>query len=525
MGDPNPIHLRGLSFRVAPSDLSRLAALEQLVGGSFERVSNERVAGRLFDTPSRNLHGERIGLWVERIGSEWIQTVSVRGPLHCALHERTDWRTGVPGDGPEPEWISDPTLRHRVVELVEGTRLEPHLACHEWRRRSEIETGASRIRVTLRLGSIGADARSRTFALADFELLAGETADLYELALRVNERVALQIELAGRAEMGFAALDGALPSPVRARRPRLPHKVPLESAIEAALRSGLDQIAANADAVRDGRDPEGVHQMRVGARRARSALSLFKRLLPPGPLGELRLGLSWLGTHLGPARDLDVFADELLAPVIAANPHDLGLSRLRAAAEDARARARERARAAVDSPKATAVALELGRFVARRGWREQPLSEDSARLFAGARKESRRLLSRRLRRLRRSAQAIAANDREALHAMRIEVKKLRYAVEFLGSLHDSAARRRFEKRLGRLQTILGRFNDAAVARRILTELVTALGDEAKPELHTAAGLVAGWASRDAETQLARLEEEWRAFDETLPFWKKKAKNA
>ncbi|MGH0036601.1 MAG: CHAD domain-containing protein [Myxococcota bacterium] len=525
MTDPNPIQIQGLCFRTAPDDLPRLAALEQLVGGSFQRVSNERSSGRAFDTSARQLAGEGIELWVERLEDGIVQTVCATAARHGGVHERTLWRTSLSSEAPEPQRIADPEIRHRISELLGEGDLEPQLLSREWRRQSEIETGSSRVRVTLRLGVVGEPAATRPFARAEFELLWGDLADLYELAGRVNERVPLQIELSTLGELGFAVVDGARPGPVRARRVHLPDRARLESALAASLTSGLDQIAANADAVRDGRDPEGVHQMRVGARRTRSALSLFKRLLPPGPVEDLKEGLSWLGNHLGPARDLDVFIDELLDPVIAANPHDPALIRLRALAEEARHEARDNARSAVDSPRATAVLLELGGFIARRGWRDQPLSPASARLFARARPASRRLLSRRHRRLQRSAAAVEISDRHSVHAMRIEVKKLRYAVEFLGSLHDGASRRRFSKRLGRLQTILGRFNDAEVARRLLAELVTTLGEEAKPELHTAAGLVAGWAARDAETQLVRLDHEWRAFDDTTPFWKKGTKHS
>jgi CHAD domain-containing protein len=523
MTDPNPSHPRCLRFRIATDDLDRLAALPQLVGGSFERVSSERREGRAFDTPARDLDAHGIELWVERVGAESIQSVFLHTGRRGTLQERTVWRTPLASGAPEPERIADPEVRHRIAGLVRSSDVEPCLEAREWRRCSEIETGASRIRVTLRLGEIGGPGGTRPFSRAEFELLAGDVADLYELAGRVNERVALQLDPSTDAELGFAAIDHTPAAPVRAKRPRLPDKALLEEAVESALLCGLDQVVANVDAVREGLDPEGVHQMRVGARRTRSALSLFKRLLPPAPVDELREGLAWLGNHLGPARDLDVFLDELMAEVIAANPHDLALERLRAAALDARAVASARARAAVDSPQSTAVLLALGRFIARRGWRDQPLSRSSARLFGRARTESRRLLSRRHQRLRESASAVGSGDRRALHAMRIEVKKLRYAVEFLGSLHEGAARRRFEKRLGRLQTILGQFNDAAVARRILDDLVKTLGDEAKPEHHTAAGLVAGWASREAESQLARLDHEWRAFDELTPFWKKKAK--
>jgi CHAD domain-containing protein len=57
--------------------------------------------------------------------------------------------------------------------------------------------------------------------------------------------------------------------------------------MEAIFESCFDQWLANQAAALDGRDPEGVHQMRVGLRRLRSALSIFKKLIPKSQLVEI----------------------------------------------------------------------------------------------------------------------------------------------------------------------------------------------------------------------------------------------
>ena len=73
----------------------------------------------------------------------------------------------------------------------------------------------------------------------------------------------------------------------------------------------LEQVSGNQDGVAGGEDVESVHQMRVGLRRLRSALGMFKSLLalPDALKGELE----WLGGALGEARDWDVLAGNTLA--------------------------------------------------------------------------------------------------------------------------------------------------------------------------------------------------------------------
>jgi len=63
------------------------------------------------------------------------------------------------------------------------------------------------------------------------------------------------------------------------------------------------------------RGAEGVHQMRVGLRRLRAAISLFGDIVTGRDTEVLKDELKWLTEELGPARDLDVLAKEAIAPL------------------------------------------------------------------------------------------------------------------------------------------------------------------------------------------------------------------
>jgi CHAD domain-containing protein len=54
--------------------------------------------------------------------------------------------------------------------------------------------------------------------------------------------------------------------------------------------------------------------------------------------------------------------------------------------------------------------------------------------------------------------------------VRIEAKRLRYAVDGLASILDAGAARRLSARLADLQDALGRANDAATGERLLAAL-------------------------------------------------------
>jgi CHAD domain-containing protein len=85
--------------------------------------------------------------------------------------------------------------------------------------------------------------------------------------------------------------------------------------IDEVIRSVLGRETANIlrfdPIARRGDDPEGVHQLRVSARRLRSELRIVASGLKRQPLDQLTKDLRWLGRELGHQRDLDVLADLL----------------------------------------------------------------------------------------------------------------------------------------------------------------------------------------------------------------------
>ena len=69
--------------------------------------------------------------------------------------------------------------------------------------------------------------------------------------------------------------------------------------------SCLQHLLANEPVLRETRDPEAVHQMRVAVRRLRAAISIFKAMAADERGDAVRRDLRWLATQLGEARDLD----------------------------------------------------------------------------------------------------------------------------------------------------------------------------------------------------------------------------
>lgn len=237
------------------------------------------------------------------------------------------------------------------------------------------------------------------------------------------------------------------------------------------LRASLDQwvraLLSHEPGTRSGEDPEELHRMRVALRRMRSALRAARPLLDTGWADGLRAELGWLGRAFGPVRDADVLLARLRGR--AATFGDTG----REATEmllDALVADRESARAAMlvalDSDRYGALAQRLATAVA------QPLPAASG----AAAPALLDLVGKEYRTLRKDVRKAGDDPSDdALHALRIRGKRLRYTAE-LARLGGGKQVGRLVKAATALQDVLGEHQDACVARQRVAQLLDGFGD-------------------------------------------------
>jgi triphosphatase len=106
-------------------------------------------------------------------------------------------------------------------------------------------------------------------------------------------------------------------------------------------------------------------------------------------------------------------------------------------------------------------------------------------------------------------------DPDGRHALRIRLKRLRYAAEFFQPLWPGQASERFVRQLSRLQNTLGADSDVEATRPLLE---TIRAEAATPELHGAMGALIGWQACHRLTALQLLRKRWQRFKVAAPFW-------
>jgi triphosphatase len=84
--------------------------------------------------------------------------------------------------------------------------------------------------------------------------------------------------------------------------------------------SCLSQLQGNERGLRESNAPEFIHQARVAMRRLRSAIRLWRPLLPEEYVSNFDPRWRTLANQLGDTRNWDVFITEILPPISAAFP-------------------------------------------------------------------------------------------------------------------------------------------------------------------------------------------------------------
>lgn len=307
------------------------------------------------------------------------------------------------------------------------------------------------------------------------------------------------------AQRLLIALLGDSIKPRKAGVIALPARVTIEQGMRRILAGCLEHAQANVQGFLDSDDPEYLHQLRVGMRRFKSALKLFRSVvvLP----ANLQAGLDDVASLLGAARDAEVLLVATLPRIADAGKHRAFLQGLFDHAEADAKLKRTAARNAVHATRYARMMLALFAWVDGKFWRKDMSQARRARL--------RKPLPAYARRAVNDAQAVVAKrarkvhklggrDSAALHRLRIGCKQARYAVEFFGAIERPGKAARYVKKLSAVQDALGMLNDGNVAHNILSSYTAS-----RPELAPQARVVAAYLDGIAADRLHQRRAPWR----------------
>ena len=479
--------------------------------------AQERLISTYYDTQDLALKQRGLTLRVRKEAGRFIQTVKADDLTGAGMLSRGEWEDALVENRP------DPKAPHSGPHLPEGVAedLRPLFVTDVTRTTVEIEPVlGTRIEAAIDEGEVqvaGGD-MAEPINEIELELNGGNAAALYDLALRLLEVAPIRIEMSSKSERGYRLAEGgqAAPAPVPAEPVTLNPGLTVDAALQKIGRNCLAQLLRN-EAAALAAQPEGVHQIRIAVRRIRSAVSSLKKMLPAEDRRWVAEELGWLASALGPARNLDVFATEMLLTARLGLPDEPGWDDLAATLDRVRQTAYVRVRGEILSGRYTSTLLRFLRWFEACGWRCHAAPEEIDTLGSPIGEVAPCVLDRRRRSVRQRSKGFGRLTPPQRHKLRIATKKLRYTIELFVSLFDQDDLAKFVKRLKRLQNDLGYANDIRVAHDFVPELFAQM-DPRNPAGRAWVGVLE-WHDQILAGGERKLRKQLDRLNRATPFWR------
>lgn len=490
-----------LKFLIAPESADEILTL--LNGEGAVR----QLDATYFDTADHALRRAGFGLRVR--DGEGGRKQTLKSASAGGIFARGEWETPIAGPGPDDAALAATP----AAAVVNGEALRPVFTTRVERTARMIRRGETVIEAVVDRGELIVESRRAPVCELELELKTGAPSDLFDLARDLAGRVALRLSLVSKAERGYGlALAGDAGPETRRAPAQLDPGMTVGEALQAVGRAALSQLCASAEALRDRPGPEGVHQLRVAARRMRALLKVFKPLSAKPEARDLDRELKWLAGELDAARDLDVLVADIWRPAAKQEPTE-SVAAFGRALLAAQANAYLRMEAALESPRARALLLETAAWLEAGSWTTAPglaaVRDAPAPAFAA------KVLEHRRHVVAKKSAHLADLDPVARHHLRLKGKTLRYAAQDLAGLFPDHPKRieRFVDATKTLQDALGRLNDLRVRPDLAHDVALASGE---PEAAFAAGRLT--AGGDEAALMDQAEKARDAFVDAKAFW-------
>ena len=451
-----------------------------------------------FDTPNSRLRDACLSLRVRADGGSYIRTIKQAGSPSGG---RQEWEWKIATARPDFELARQSGLRPFLSKKITH-KLRPAFETQVERTLYPLEIGNNVIELAIDEGHVNGAERDEAIGEIEVELKKGEPAPLFELARSLSERAPLRLVTRSKAARGYDLLSNrSSVSPVKSADITLDRSADVDTAFQAIANACLNQIADNYSAVTSG-DPEGGHQMRVGLRRLRAAMSIFKKMLKDDESAHIKHELKWLTEELGSARQFYVYNEGVVSRLRRSGGRDGAFHEFEAFVRAQLADGDAKAKQAVSSDRyrglllQTAEWIDVGFWRLRKDSRTQMVRERDLEKFAS------RALTKRARKIVKRGQALEKNSARDRHKFRIACKKLRYGTEFFASVllqEREDPRRKALKKLKTLLDCLGALTDVSAHQKFNASMI-----EVKPTLSPNIAFDSGRGSASEECRTKEL---------------------
>lgn len=497
-----------LKLSLPEEDFNRFRRDPLIHRAKLGRARSKSLVAVYFDTPELDLCHHQTALRIRQEGTQRIQTLK-RSKGGAGLVLRSELNAVTRIHTPDLSLIDAPEVRTEISELIDGKPLQPIFTTHVKRTLWDLQMPNGIVEVALDLGCIRSQGKSAPVAEIELELKSGTPQAILDLATVIAARYPIHIHDRSKAARGYCLFQNIPPASQKASKLRLDGSDTIWKSLGLVIENSAVQLFANEAAILEGNDITGIHQARVAVRRARAALSAFRAVIPDAIRKPMANPLQKLQVGLGPARDWDVFLEETLYPMRAEIPAGdrKALEYFIARVHEAKRRAYRSVFKMLRKPFYGHLQLALTAF------RYRPAPTPEARVATSLVAQA--LLTERLQIVRSAAGTDPASlPEEALHSLRIDIKKFRYALDFLRHIYPRDVVAPWRNAAKDLQDCLGGLNDIVVQSTLLESMETP--DMPVPKSVRRAVLARN--KKRAEKDLSKLKGCWETLNALPVFW-------
>ena len=494
---------------------------ELLAGNLAGPQRVEQLESLYFDTPDGKLHDHGVSFRIRRNGKQILQTIKCVD--HSSLFERGEWETELVDSKPDWQAAERTDIRRLLTKRLRRS-VKPLFTTKVRRTTFPLRTERANIEIALDSGSIVAEGRAQPIQELELELKGGDASELFRLARELSRAVPARVSLKSKAEKGYQLLHPAAPGALKAASIELSSELQVPEAFRVIARSCLAQILGNEAAVEQGH-PEALHQMRIGLRRLRASMWFFSPVLAGPQTDVIKSELKWLTRELSPARDFDVYLSQVPRPFREKYEEDPQFQGLCREFERKRDEAFRRVQDAIRSDRYRHLLIETAGWIEAGDWCRA--GNDSPRERTRTIEDyAAEQLARRRKKIVKKSKRFDRLDATERHKLRIQIKKFRYASEFLEAVFTRGkAKHRWRGALNatkQIQDCLGALNDIAAHEKLSLEVLHGLG-KGNGALGAGGAFLAGLIAGQREAESPELADAaataLKAFRSAKPFWK------
>ncbi len=488
-----------------------LLQLQELAGYSLAPLGRVQVTDRYYDTPAGHFLAASFSCRLRSEGENILVTLKGLGGADGVVHRRTEYEVALPSEMLDPtDWPSG-EARDLALELAGEAPLQPLVDLRQIRAKRTLMDGERRV-AEVSIDEVRATFGKRPSCYYELEVELGPEGtedDLYRAAATLQEEHALTPEPRSKFERALSArgrrsrrrraaegvaaavetLAGAeapamaseqLPEGAPALPPPPPMYPddPMSEAGRKVLSTHFMKMLANEAGTREGADIEFLHDMRVSTRRMRAAFRIFEPFYSAKAVKRFNKGLRSTGRALGVVRDLDVLIEKAEAYEAALPPDDgFTVQPLIENWRTVRERSRQELTEYLDSSAYRRFVEEFRAFLETPGAHARSIPAGEPVAYQ-VRHIVPRLVMERYEQVRAYEPILDAAPVTTYHMLRIDCKRLRYALEFFAPLLGAGAPALIKQVTG-MQDLLGAMQDAHVAEGLIAEFLAGQGKRKK----------------------------------------------